>query len=153
MTPPDALRRIERPAPGWSPARRNAALVLSGATFAAALIDPTAVATLLALLAVAALIAGALVARSLWRTWSRPIGTLSVGDAVLGAMVLRWWRRRQGRRRADRGGWTDPSPWSSPTISPAPSGVPAPSGGPNRSPARHRRSAPDSHFRPRHPLR
>jgi hypothetical protein len=55
---------------------------------------------ILMLLAVGMLV-GAVVAivvgRSLWHLWSRPIGSLTVGDAVLSGMVLRWWLHRRQR--------------------------------------------------------
>jgi len=61
------------------------------------IVDPKAVAVGLGLMEGLWLLAALLIARGVWRIWRRPIGTLSIGDAVLAMAALRWWHRRQVR--------------------------------------------------------
>jgi hypothetical protein len=64
----------------------------------ALLTDPRGLAAIAALILVVGAVLGLLVVRGAWRTLRRPIGSLSVGDAVLGGLALRWWRQRRDCR-------------------------------------------------------
>jgi uncharacterized membrane protein YeaQ/YmgE (transglycosylase-associated protein family) len=64
----------------------------------AALADPGTVLTVLSVIALIGAVVATLALRSAWRVWRRPISALTVGDAVVGAMVIRRWPRSRDRR-------------------------------------------------------
>jgi len=70
------------------------ALALVGAWL---LIDPRGVVALLVALVVVAMVVagltGIVIARSMWRMVTRPVGRLTVLDFAVGAAAWRWWRR------------------------------------------------------------
>jgi len=70
------------------------------ATMVAALTDPRAVLVAALLVALLLGLLVAVVVRGTWRTLTRPLSSLSVGDALVGVALLRWWDRR--RRRTPR---------------------------------------------------
>jgi hypothetical protein len=73
---------------------RHRFLVVAGclALLALAIAPRAFVAVIGALFCVGAVI-GFVAVRGVWRTLRRPIGSFSVGDALLGAAALRWWNR------------------------------------------------------------
>jgi len=50
---------------------------------------------------------GFVAVRGVWRTLRRPLGSLSVGDALLGAAALRWWNRHHPGRPVDLPEYSD----------------------------------------------
>jgi hypothetical protein len=75
--------------------------MLALASLVAVVVDPKACAAIAGAIFVMGVVLGLFVVRGVWRTMSRPVGSLTVGDAVLGGLALRWWRRRQERRHGD----------------------------------------------------
>ena len=75
--------------------------MLALASLVAVVVDPKACAAIAGAIFVMGVVLGLFVVRGVWRTMSRPVGSLTVGDAVLGGLALRWWRRRQDRRHGN----------------------------------------------------
>ena len=98
MIYPNDPSRFARPPRRSRPVRRTVATVLAVGVLIALLADPRGFAAIATLILVVGAVLGLLVVRGAWRTLRRPIGSLSVGDAVLGGLALRWWRQRQDRR-------------------------------------------------------
>jgi fumarate reductase subunit D len=97
--------------------RRGRTVLIAGAgSLVAALVAPKVVALLLGLVLLAGTVLGVLAVRSVWRMLRRPIGTLTVGDVLVGGVILRWWRRRRDGRyahvpaRSDQRRYCSPSP-------------------------------------------
>ena len=61
-------------------------------------IAPRAFAAVIGALFCIGAVFGFVAIRGVWRTLRRPLGSLSVGDALLGAFALRWWNRRHPGR-------------------------------------------------------
>jgi len=109
MSPPDPFRHFDRPPPR-RPARRAVLAAMMGFTAVVAAVEPKAFAMLLLTLLLTALVVAILTVKSLWRAWTRPIGTLTVCDAFLAASMVRWWRRCRDRRSVPRP--SDPRRWA-----------------------------------------
>jgi hypothetical protein len=61
-------------------------------------VAPRAFAAVIGALFCVGAVLGFVAVRGVWRTLRRPLGSLSVGDALLGASALRWWNRRHPGR-------------------------------------------------------
>lgn len=98
MIYPNDPARLVRPPRPRRPVGRPVLAVVAVLALIALLADPKGFAAVAALVLVVGVVLGLLVVRGTWRTLRRPIGSLSVGDAMLGGLVLRWWHQRQDRR-------------------------------------------------------
>jgi hypothetical protein len=83
------------------PVRRSVLTALALVSLVAIVVDPKACAAIAAVIFALGIVLGLFVVRGVWRTMRRPVGSLTIGDAVLGGLALRWWRRRQDRRHGN----------------------------------------------------
>gem|GEM_PF-1866181 len=90
-TGPDDPSRVDR-LPRFRRTGRTRVLVVSACLILLAfLLEPRTSAVVAELLLLVGVVCGFLVIRGAWRTWHKPLGSVSVGDAFLGALALRWW--------------------------------------------------------------
>jgi hypothetical protein len=82
---PDSMRR--------HPPRHRVAVVAACLLLLGVAIAPRAFAAVIGALFCVGAVLGFVAVRGVWRTLRRPVGSLSVGDALLGAAALRWWNR------------------------------------------------------------
>jgi hypothetical protein len=92
------------------PSRHRFLVVVACLALVALAIAPRAFAAVIGALFCLGAVFGIVAARGVWRTLRRPIGSLSVGDAVLGAAALRAWNRHHPDRRVDPPRYRDWSP-------------------------------------------
>ena len=114
-THPTHLRLPVDPDRRHSP--RHRVLVVGACLVLLALaVAPRAFAAVIGALFCVGAVFGFIAVRGVWRTLRRPLGSLSVGDALLGAAALRWWNRHHPSRPTqppDRFDWVpNPDPHS-----------------------------------------
>jgi hypothetical protein len=80
------------------PPRHHFMVVVACLALLALAIAPRAFAAVIGALFCIGAVFGFVAIRGVWRTLRRPLGSLSVGDALLGAFALRWWNRRHPGR-------------------------------------------------------
>jgi hypothetical protein len=80
------------------PPRHRFLVVAACLMLLALAVAPRAFAAVVGALFCVGAVIGFVAIRGAWRTLRRPIGSLSVGDALLGALALRWWNRRHPGR-------------------------------------------------------
>jgi hypothetical protein len=87
------LDPVRRPPP------RHRFMVVSACLVLLALaVAPRAFAAVIGALFCVGAVLGFIAVRGVWRTLRRPLGSVSVGDALLGAAALRWWNRHYPSR-------------------------------------------------------
>jgi hypothetical protein len=101
MTHPIDPPQLVRTSQQKHPVRRSVLTVLALASLVAVVVDPKACAAVAGVIFVTGVVLGLFVVRGVWRTVRRPVGSLTVGDAVLGGLALRWWRRRRDHRHGN----------------------------------------------------
>jgi hypothetical protein len=81
------------------PPRHRFMVVMACLALLGLAVAPRAFAAVIGALFCVGAVLGFVAVRGVWRTLRRPLGSLSVGDALLGASALRWWNRRHPARR------------------------------------------------------
>lgn len=102
LMPLDPVRR--------RPPRHRLLVVAACLTLLALAIAPRAFTAVIGALFCLGAVFGFVAVRGVWRTMRRPLGSLTVGDAVLGAAALRAWNRHHPDRRVYPPGYRDWSP-------------------------------------------
>ncbi len=90
LMPPGPIRR--------HPPRHRLLVVAACLSLLALAIAPRAFAAVIGALFCVGAVIGFVAVRGAWRTLRRPVGSLSVGDALLGAAALRYWNRHHPGR-------------------------------------------------------
>ena len=90
LMPPEPVR--------LHPPRHRVLVVTACLALLALAVAPRAFAAVIGALFCVGAVIGFVAVRGVWRTLRRPIGSLSVGDALLGAATLRWWNRHHPSR-------------------------------------------------------
>ncbi len=106
---PTHLRLLHDPVPRQPPRHRFLVVAACLALLALAVAPRAFAAVIGALFCVVAVI-GFVAVRGAWRTLRRPLGSLSVGDALLGAAALRWWNRHHPNRTVHPHEYFDSAP-------------------------------------------
>ena len=101
MTYPNGPPHFDRTLQQKHPVPRSVLTALALVSLVAVAVDPKACAAIAGVIFALGVVLSLFVVRGVWRTMRRPVGSLTVGDAVLGGLALRWWRRRQERRYGD----------------------------------------------------
>jgi hypothetical protein len=92
------------------PPRHRFLVVAACLALLALAVAPRAFAAVIGALFCLGAVFGFVAVRGVWRTMRRPLGSVSVGDAVLGAAALRAWNRHHPDRRVYLPGYRDWSP-------------------------------------------
>jgi membrane protein implicated in regulation of membrane protease activity len=102
------------------PPRHRFAVMAGCLVLLALAIAPRAFAAVIGALFCIGAAIGFVAVRGAWRTLRRPLGSLSVGDALLGAAALRRWNRHHPRRPVYPPGHRDwaPDPGPNPAARP-----------------------------------
>jgi hypothetical protein len=97
-THPTHLRLLQPDPVRRHPPRHRVLVVTACLVLLALAVAPRAFTAVIGALFCVGAVIGFVAIRGVWRTLRRPLGSLSVGDALLGAAALRWWNRNHPSR-------------------------------------------------------
>ncbi|HWE69951.1 MAG TPA: hypothetical protein VG205_06295 [Acidimicrobiales bacterium] len=97
-TPPHPLYPMQLDSERRHPPRHRISVAAACVALLVLAVAPRAFTAVIGALFCVGAVLGFIAVRGVWRTLRRPLGSLSVGEALLGAAALRWWNRQHPSR-------------------------------------------------------